>query len=167
MKSNIVLVIGLLLAGLLNSNPAFATQLQPVYDAYFALKDALVKGDAVEASAKGTDLLASLKGVDATKLTKEENVQWKKTQASLTTDAEHISKEKGIIKQREYFFTLSDNMYALIKTSDLDIPVYYQNCPMYHDGKGGNWLSKEKGIMNPYYGSRMLTCGRTIETLQQ
>lgn len=38
--------------------------------------------------------------------------------------------------------------------------VYYQYCPM----KKAYWLSMEKEIKNPYYGSSMLTCGKVIET---
>jgi copper chaperone CopZ len=146
--------------------PKTTTSLQPVYDAYFALKDALVKSDGVEASAKGTDLLAALKAVDMGKLANEEHMQWMKTQSALLFDAEQISKTQDIEKQREAFVTLSVNMYLLIKTSTLETPVYFQHCPMANDGKGADWLSKESGIKNPYYGSMMLTCGRTVETLQ-
>jgi len=27
------------------------------------------------------------------------------------------------------------------------------------------WLSNEKAIKNPYYGSQMLTCGKVVETI--
>jgi hypothetical protein len=37
---------------------------------------------------------------------------------------------------------------------------------MYNDGKGANWLSKESAIKNPYYGSQMLSCGKTVETIK-
>jgi len=37
---------------------------------------------------------------------------------------------------------------------------------MYNDGKGANWLSTENGVKNPYYGSQMLNCGKTIETIK-
>ncbi|RYF85874.1 MAG: DUF3347 domain-containing protein, partial [Chitinophagaceae bacterium] len=42
-----------------------------------------------------------------------------------------------------------------------DKPVYVQYCPM----KKATWLSSEKQIRNPYYGSSMLTCGEVTETL--
>jgi hypothetical protein len=29
-----------------------------------------------------------------------------------------------------------------------------------------NWLSKEKEVKNPYYGSKMMNCGKTIETIK-
>jgi hypothetical protein len=36
---------------------------------------------------------------------------------------------------------------------------------MAKDGKGAFWISKEKGVKNPYYGKSMLTCGKVTETL--
>ena len=57
-------------------------------------------------------------------------------------------------------------MYALIKVSKISEPVYYNNCPMFNDGKGANWLSKESAVKNPYYGSQMMTCGKTVETIK-
>ena len=58
-------------------------------------------------------------------------------------------------------------MYELIKVSRPAETVYYQHCPMADDGKGANWLSKESAIKNPYYGSQMLSCGKTVETIKQ
>jgi hypothetical protein len=38
---------------------------------------------------------------------------------------------------------------------------------MANSGKGANWLSKENAIKNPYYGSSMLTCGKTVEIIEK
>ena len=57
-------------------------------------------------------------------------------------------------------------MYLLLKTAKATTTIYYQHCPMYNDGKGANWLSKDSKIKNPYYGSKMLTCGKTVETIK-
>jgi hypothetical protein len=61
---------------------------------------------------------------------------------------------------------LSKNMYTLMKASNLEKPVYYQHCPMYNDGNGANWISKENVVKNPYYGSQMLSCGKVVETIK-
>jgi len=81
-------------------------------------------------------------------------------------DTEHIEETKDAGHQRDHFTSLSKNMYALIKVSKQETTIYYQNCPMYNDGKGANWLSKESTIKNPYYGSQMLSCGKTVETIK-
>ena len=62
--------------------------------------------------------------------------------------------------------TLSKNMYALIKISKTEKPIYYQFCPMSNNGRGANWLSKENDVKNPYYGSKMLSCGKTVEIIK-
>lgn len=140
-------------------------QLKIVYDGYFSLKDALVKSDGSAASAKAKDLLAALTAVKMETLKPEEHTVWMKVKEDLTTDAEHITETKEVSHQRDHFTTLSKNMYQLIKVSKNDAPVYYQHCPMYNDGKGADWLSKESVIKNPYYGSQMLSCGKTVETI--
>ncbi len=144
-----------------------ASQLKAVYDNYFALKDALVKTDGATASAKGSALLTALNVVEMGKLKPEEHEVWMKIEKSLKTDAQKIKENKDPENQREHFMSLSKNMYELVKASKPAGTVYYQYCPMANDGKGANWLSKENAIKNPYYGSQMLSCGKTVETIKQ
>jgi copper chaperone CopZ len=141
-------------------------QLKPVFDAYFLVKDALVKTDGSTASAKAKELLDALNSVKMGALKSEEHVVWMKVMNELKEDAEHISETKDAGHQRDHFMTLSKNIYALIKVSKIDTPIYYQFCPMANKGKGANWLSKENAVKNPYYGSQMLSCGKTIETIK-
>lgn len=142
------------------------SQLKAVFANYFSVKDALIKTDAATASAKAAELAASLKAVDMNKLSAEEHTAWMKVMQDLTANAESISKSKDVAKQRSAFAALSEGIYTLAKVSKQDTPVYYQHCPMYNGGKGANWLSKENEVKNPYYGSQMLTCGSTVETIK-
>jgi copper chaperone CopZ len=141
-------------------------QLKSVFDNYFALKDALVKSDGNLASANAKELLNALNAVQMNKLSKEEHTVWMKVMKDLKFDTEHIEETKDVGHQRDHFNTLSDNMYQLLKVSKQETPTYYQHCPMANNGKGANWLSKENAVKNPYYGSKMLTCGKTIETIE-
>ncbi|MGH2667170.1 DUF3347 domain-containing protein [Flavobacterium sp.] len=141
-------------------------QLQPVFDYYFALKDALVKTDGNVASEKAKELAKAIQAVKMNKLGTDVHLVWMKVLEDLKEDSEHIAGTKDSKHQRDHFMSLSKNMYALIKVSKTTTPVYYQFCPMANDGKGANWLSKENAIKNPYYGSQMLTCGKTVETIQ-
>lgn len=52
------------------------------------------------------------------------------------------------------------------KVSPQEMPIYYQHCPMY-SGKGANWSMKKEPVKNPYYGSQMLSCSSTVETIKQ
>lgn len=143
------------------------SQILAVFDTYFALKDALVNTDGSAASAKAKKLLLSINNVKMESLTSEEHVAWMKVLANLKSDTKKIADSQDIAVQRKQFGTLSTNMYSVMKVSKLAQTTYYQFCPMANDGKGANWLSKENEIKNPYYGSQMLTCGSTVETLKK
>lgn len=141
-------------------------QLKGVFQSYFALKDALVKTDGSIASAKAKELLTAINGVNMQKLSTEEHTAWMKVMKDLAFDAKHIADTKDAEHQRQHFMTLSKNVYVLMKVSKQETPTYFQHCPMYNDGKGADWLSKDKDIKNPYYGSQMLSCGKTVETIK-
>jgi copper chaperone CopZ len=141
-------------------------QLKNIFENYFALKDALVNTNTNAASEKAKEMVANIKAIKMEKLTMQEHDVWMKVMNEITTDAAHIVDLKDISKQRNYFITLSKNIYALIKVSKQETPTYFQHCPMANNGKGANWLSKENEIKNPYYGSQMMSCGKTIETIK-
>lgn len=141
-------------------------QLKAVFDNYFAVKDALVKTDGNTASAKAKELLLAINTIKMEKLSMEEQTVWMKVLSNLKEDVEHISDTKNASHQRDHFITLSISVYKLIKVSKQDSPTYFQHCPMANDGKGADWLSKENTIKNPYYGSMMLSCGKTLETIK-
>lgn len=135
--------------------------LKGVFDNYFATKDALVKSHPTAASAKSTELLTALKALKTESLKSEEKTAVTKIMPSLMDTAKSISETKDIVKQREKFKSLSKNMHEIISFYNSKETLYYQYCPM----QDANWLSKDKAIKNPYYGSQMLSCGSTVETI--
>ncbi|HKX87307.1 MAG TPA: DUF3347 domain-containing protein [Flavobacterium sp.] len=140
--------------------------LKAVFDHYFAVKDALVKTDGNVASIKAKDLLKSIGVVKMDQLGDNVHTVWMKVLNDLKEHTAHIADTKDIKHQRDHFMDLSKNMYELFKVSKQETPIYYQHCPMANDGKGANWFSKESAVKNPYYGSQMLTCGKTVETIK-
>lgn len=148
-------------AGTQNSN-----QFKELFDHYFSMKDALVKSDATAAAMHAGFLLTSISSVKMESMGAKQHSVWMEKEKNIKIHAQHIADSKDMAHQREQFSLLSKGMYAIIKESDSGTPVYWQNCPMYNDGKGANWLSKESSIRNPYYGSMMLSCGKTIETIK-
>jgi len=141
---------------------AFST----IYLAYFNLKDALVKSDKDDAKDKSTRLLAALSDINMEALTPDDHVIWMEVVGPLKEKTTAIVNASVIDQQRGAFATLSNEMYKLMKQSKNVKTVYYQYCPMYNDGKGASWLSLENGIKNPFYGSAMLTCGKTKEIMK-
>ena len=143
-----------------------SNELQIVFDSYFEVKDALVATDEAAASAKSKALLSAIDAVKMDKLEMDVHMVWMKVLTDLKADSKNIAAAKDIAKQRSLFISLSKNMYAMMTISKTETPTYYQHCPMANNGKGANWLSKESAVKNPYYGSMMLSCGKTVETIK-
>ena len=132
------------------------TQLTELLHSYYDIKNALVAGNAATASLKADDFIKHLNAIDAKSISQE-------NAAALLKDASHISSSKEIKHQREHFANFSANMFAVAKAVKLTSELIYQAyCPM----KKAYWLSSDKVIKNPYYGSAMLTCGSVKETLK-
>jgi hypothetical protein len=133
-----------------------------ILNAYYELKNALVKGTATTVNAKAKDLITALTSFSATQLTAKEKAAWSKYADKLQFDARHISESADIAHQREHFASLSLNMFEVVKSLKFNTAVVYrQYCPM----KKSYWLSESSAIENPYYGNQMLTCGEVKETL--
>jgi hypothetical protein len=131
------------------------SQLSKLLSQYFKIKDALVAGNANTASLQAEEFVKTINGIDY-KVISEGNVN------ALLKDAGAISETKDIKRQREHFANFSANMLALARAVKLsDQPIYEAYCPM----KKVSWLTSEKVIKNPYYGSSMLTCGKITGTL--
>ena len=130
---------------------------QKIVTDYMALKDALVATNKDEAAKAGKQLEASLKSFDISGYTAKQQVELKDIIDDAKEHAEHISKSE-IDHQREHFKTLSKDIIDLVAITGTETTLYQQFCPMYD--KGSAWLSKEKEIKNPYYGSKMLSCGK-------
>lgn len=133
------------------------SQLSGLLTSYYNIKDALVAGNAGNAASSSSEFVKTANSIDATIIFQDKI-------NALQKDATAISETKDLKKQRELFSNFSNNMAALAKTVKLTSqPVYQQYCPM----KKANWLSSDKAIKNPYYGSGMLTCGKVVETINQ
>lgn len=131
------------------------TQTSSLLTSYYAIKDALVGGDPNAAAASAREFLTAIDAIDKAMVTPE-------GLSTLIGGATSISQSKDSKVQREKFAALSANVFALAKMVKLsDEPIFQQYCPM----KKAFWLSNNKTIKNPYYGSAMLTCGSVKETL--
>ncbi|KAF5277834.1 hypothetical protein FQR65_LT15918 [Abscondita terminalis] len=121
-------------------------------------------GKAVTAGA--ANLKSAIAAIKMGELQPKEHDVWMMVMKDLEKQTAALHSSKGLEKQRIVFMSLSEQIYKLIKATDPAYTVYYNHCPMFNDGKGANWLSKEKSIQNPYYGSQMLTCGSIKETIK-
>lgn len=124
-----------------------------VFENYLDLNKALVSSDNKAAKENAKKLLASLTAFNAKK--------------SLINLASKISNESDIEVQRRYSLQLNTLMIELTKTQKLKSgAAYVAFCPMADNNNGGYWLTDENAIKNPYFGSKMLKCGKIKETIK-
>ncbi|MBB6498669.1 DUF3347 domain-containing protein [Pedobacter cryoconitis] len=126
---------------------------ESIYKGYISLKNSLVASNPAAAQQTALDLATSLKAFEGCENT--------------AMIAEKIAGTEDIKVQRKEFTALSSDVIALFKHADLKQgTIYVQHCPMANHGDGGDWLSSEKKISNPYYGKEMLTCGAVLEVIK-
>jgi hypothetical protein len=139
------------------------TDLSPILNNYFQIKDALVAGDAAAAATAAGEMLNAINVVDMKSMQAADHMVFMDLKDKLAFDARHISESKDISHQREHFISLSANMYKLASKVKLSgQPVYEDYCPM----KKGYWLSSDTAIRNPYFGNSMLTCGKIAASIK-
>lgn len=181
MRSTIIFT-ALLIVGMLSTQPIFASALAApisqqkqaadetlagLFDTYFKLKDALVQSNEASANKYAQELATAVTTLDANELSGEAKTAWETNQSAIAKSANATAKATKLAALRAQFAELSTSLLPLVKVAQLEDTVYYQRCPMFNSGKGANWLSKEKGIKNPYYGKQMLTCGSITETISK
>jgi len=149
-----------------DASEIFQNQLKGVFEAYIDLKDALVASDAEQAAAKAKMVATQLQKVDDAGLDDDAKKAWEKWSATINEELAKILSNEDIKAQRMAFSDISDAMYHSVKSFGLkDLDAYHQFCPMANNGEGAHWMSEDKAIKNPYYGSKMMKCGKTVEEL--
>jgi|3_EtaG_2_1085321.scaffolds.fasta_scaffold16800_4 hypothetical protein len=140
-----------LMAFFLIGTSVFAQNTNELLNNYISIKNALVESDSKAAS----QVISTFYQL----VNSEDNLS-RKAELLKATEKLHKAAD-NIDKERAAFNDVSTSMWDLVKDAEyVNQPVYYQYCPM----KKGYWLSKEKEIENPYYGSAMLSCGKIVET---
>jgi len=129
-------------------------QTAPIIDAYIQIKNGLVADNKADAAKGGIALLAAFSNFNMSQLIDAQHKEYMEIAESAKEQAEHII-ENPIDHQREHFETLSTDMSDLVALLGTDKTLYLDYCPM----KKVSWLSETKDIKNPFYGSKMLTCG--------
>ncbi|WP_437918881.1 DUF3347 domain-containing protein [Sphingobacterium sp. LRF_L2] len=137
---------------IITNSAVFAQQhTEQLLNSYLTVKNALIASDSKTASSA----IATFHGI----LQSEQNFE----QKSVLLESVEKFKKSGsnLEKQRASFNALSTIMWTVVKNAPKNsTSLYYQYCPM----KKAYWVSKEKDIKNPYYGSSMLSCGKVVET---
>ncbi|PCI31377.1 MAG: heavy metal transporter [Flavobacteriaceae bacterium] len=130
-----------------------------IIDSYLQLKNALTNDDEKGAATAGTAMLNAFAAFDMTQVTGDAHKIYMEIAESSKEHAEHIVKSP-MDHQREHFEVLTTDMIDLIAALGTNKTLYQDFCPMYNGNKGAAWISEFKEIKNPYFGARMLSCGK-------
>jgi len=137
-------------------------KLEQLYDSYFAVQSAFAHDKKPSA-----ETVAQLH-----KLTKDLGQSQEISETSRTmlrqaaTDAEHLH-HLSVDEGRKMFKSISKTVVTLAtvyRGSHAKEPFQQFFCPMVPGG-GGDWLQADPKLLNPYFGSQMLTCGELVRTI--
>jgi len=121
---------------------------------YFQLSDALVRENQLD--------------IKRSALILEEVAKANSDQSNLVPYAQSILSSEDIEKQREKFHSISKILIDRIeKNGLLKGKLFVAECPMAFNDQGAQWLTAEEKILNPYFGSSMLTCGSIEKRMEK
>ncbi|HEX5026560.1 MAG TPA: DUF3347 domain-containing protein [Agriterribacter sp.] len=150
---------------------AFNTSFEKVLNGYYKLRDALVADDTAAANHAASLLMQSANDLklDELKSIDTSNIIIPTAQTytgGINSECEGLLGETDIQDKRRSFQMISAGLFDLVRTIRYDKEkVYLLHCPMAFNDAGADWLSSSTEIKNPYFGSKMLTCGSVIDSV--
>lgn len=150
---------------------SFNASFESILTNYYALRDALVASDADAANKAAATLIAASDGLklDELKATDTNNVVIPTAQtytSGISSESKGLQGESDLEAKRKSFQMISGNLFDLARTVRYTKQkIYLLNCPMAFNNTGADWLSSSTEIKNPYFGSKMLTCGSVKDSV--
>ncbi|TWU33655.1 Cation efflux system protein CusB precursor [Novipirellula aureliae] len=138
-----------------------AEQFDRAYAAYFVIQKAL--------AADQSPPPLELKKLDDSlgKLTRLAAVP-DEAQSHLQSAKQSLARMQGSLEQvRKAFRPLSHSLLraaTIVRGKETATKLVHMYCPMVPGG-GGDWMQPEGKLVNPYWGSEMLSCGETVKEL--
>ena len=140
--------------------PEFRQQLSQATKAYVAIKNRL-SGDQLPAPEQIAALREAFGAVNMDLLDGDSHQAWMVNLKEINRGLTNMD-SKDIETARAAFKTLSDGLIDSYNRfgRPKDSPLYLYHCPMAFEDTGASWLQDEEGLLNPYFGARMLRCGK-------
>lgn len=143
----------------------FRNQITAVADAYFQVKNGLVKDNLGDAQKALTTIDQSLAKVNMALVKDQAHDKWMEILQGMKDARGKMGTTKDIEEARKHFSMLSFHMLEMTETFGVNKAVVYKDyCPMAFGDQGAYWLSEQKDITNPYFGASMLACGEIKQT---
>jgi len=127
-------------------------ELAKVFEMYIALKTAFVNTNPKIAAGAAKRMAVALEGVEVDN--------------KLTEAVAGIFATQDVETQRTLFVEITAAMEATLEGALESGTIYKQFCPMAFGNTGAYWLSNSKDIYNPYFGDKMLKCGRIASEIK-
>lgn len=127
----------------------------------------MVKSDAGSAKSAAGSLQFALSSVDMKLVTGDAHTEWMGYLNQMKSTTEAAVGAKRLEDIRQAFSAMAAPLAGAIKRfGGNEAELYLQHCPMAFNNAGGDWLSDVAAVRNPYFGDRMLKCGRVMETIE-
>lgn len=127
-------------------------KVEAIFQKYIDVESALVNTDVETTSSESSKLLFLLKE--------------KESDAEILAAVENMEKADDIEVQRKNFVQVTESMETMLEGALKSGTIYKQYCPMAFNDTGAYWLSTNREILNPYFGDKMLKCGRVDSELK-
>ncbi|OOG69521.1 efflux RND transporter periplasmic adaptor subunit [Algoriphagus sp. A40] len=143
----------------------FRNQITAVADAYFQVKNGLVKDNLPDAQKSLALIDQSLSKVNMSLVKDQAHDKWMEMMKGIKDSRSKMGSAKEIEEARKHFSMLSFHILEMTETFGINKEVVYKDyCPMAFGDQGAYWLSEQKDITNPYFGASMLSCGEVKQT---
>ncbi|MBW6492761.1 MAG: efflux RND transporter periplasmic adaptor subunit [Lentimicrobium sp.] len=141
--------------------------LEPLYTQYLKWKESLANDNFAEAQKNAADMKTELGKINMSLFKGDAHNAWMDFQSNFSKNLEHVQHYSDIEQLRKAFQSVSVTMIEMTNSfTPLGKTIYVQHCPMADNNKGADWLSTEKEIKNPYFGSSMLKCGEVTKEIK-
>ena len=123
-----------------------------VYDLYVTLKMAFVNTNPSLAAGAAKRMAVAIEGMEV--------------DSEFTEGIAGIAATEDVATQRTHFVAVTAAMESMLEGALESGTIYKQYCPMAFDNTGAYWLSNSKEIRNPYFGDKMMKCGRVTSEIK-
>lgn len=149
------------------TSATLAGNLNLLFNSYIPFKDKLVESNAGAAYSEAQNLLKQIESIDMGLFSGDTHEYWMNKSQQVKTSLKELKQNSSIDEIRKSFIPISENLIKIFKAFGTGSnKAYVQFCPMANQKIGAFWLSTDKQIKNPFYGSMMLTCGETRDTIK-
>jgi hypothetical protein len=136
---------------------------RPVLDAYLSLTADLSADNEAAAIEHAAAFVEAVSDA-AADAAAGEGAAWQTDLEALAELSSGLTQATDIAGLRTGLAPLAPKLAPMVRRSGLsERPLYRIHCPMAFDMTGADWLQTDEDVRNPYFGTRMLTCGLVVE----